>query len=306
MLDVRRMKVLREVARHGSFSAAADSLGYTQPAVSRQIATLEAETGTVLVRRQPHGVHLTDAGRVLVEHTDAILSRLDDAEAELRAVAGLQSGRLRISAFASVAATIVPLAVAEFRDRHPGIELGVEMAEGEEGLPRMKAGELDLVLTNDPELEPDDGSERVLLFEDPMYVAMPTGHPLAKRASLRLRDLAQEPWMLGTTRTCPDSRLFRRACMQAGFEPRIAFQNDDYNAILGFVAAGVGVALIPDVAARTMRDDVALRSLGPNGPARTIVAAVPGGYRPAATDAMLDVLREVCDRWVQDGRVLAA
>jgi DNA-binding transcriptional LysR family regulator len=139
-----------------------------------------------------------------------------------------------------------------------------------------------------------------------MYVAMPADHALAKRRSLRLRDLADEPWMLGTTRTCPDSRLFRRACMQAGFEPQVAFQNDDYNAILGFVAAGVGVALIPDVAARTMREDVALRSLGPNGPARSIVAVVPGGYRPAATDAMLDVLREVCDRWVQDGRALAA
>ena len=306
MLDVRRMKVLREVARCGSFSAAAESLGYTQPAVSRQIATLEAETGAVLVRRGSHGIQLTDAGRVLVEHTEAILTCLDDAEAELRAVAGLQAGRLRISAFASVAATIVPLAVAEFRDRHPAVELRVEMAEGDEALPRMKAGELDLVLSNDPVLDSDDGTDRELLFEDPMYVAIPKGHHLARRRSVRLSDLADEPWMLGTTHTCPDSRLFYRACMQAGFEPRIAFRNNDYNAILGFVAAGVGVALIPDVAARTTRDDIVLRSLGPAAPARPIVAAVPSGYRPPATEAMLEVLREVCRRWVEQGETLAA
>src|SRR5437764_14818821 len=179
MLDVRRLRVLREVARHGSFSAAADALGYTQPAVSRQIATLEAESGTVLVRRQPHGIQLTDAGRVLVEHTDAIMAQLDEAEAELRAVAGLKAGRLRISAFPSVAATIVPLAVAEFRKRHPDVELDVEMLEGEDAMPLMKAGELDLVLTNQPDLEPEDGSERILLFRDPMLAALPAGHRLA-------------------------------------------------------------------------------------------------------------------------------
>ena len=306
MLDIRRMRVLREVARCGSFSAAAETLGYTQPAVSRQIATLEAETGAVLVRRQSSGIQLTDAGRVLVEHTDAILARLDEAEAELRAVAGLKAGRLRISAFPSVAATIVPLAVAEFRARHPGVGLDVEMAEGDDGLPLLKGGELDLVLTNDPEMHPNDGTERVLLLKDPMFVALPAGHPLARRPSLRLRDLADEPWMLCTTRRCPDSRLFHSSCTQAGFEPNIAFQNDDYNAILGFVAAGVGVAMIPELASRNMREDVVLRSLGPRTPERNIVAAVPAGYRPAATDAMLEVLADVCERWIQDSRELAA
>ena len=306
MLDVRRMRVLREVARCGSFSAAADALGYTQPAVSRQIATLEAESGTTLVRRQPHGIQLTDAGRVLVAHTEAILARLDDAEAELRAVAGLQAGRLRMSAFASVAATIVPLAVVEFRERHPNVELDVRMADGEDALPLLKAGDLDLVLTNDPDHAPGDGTDRVLLFEDPMYVALPAGHRLAACERVRLADLADEPWMLGTTRKCPDSRLFLHACMQAGFEPNIAFRNDDYNAILGFVAAGVGVALIPELAARNMRADVTVRSLGPRGPYRSIVAVVSSGYRTPAAEAMLGVLQEVGDRWVRDGGALAA
>ena len=306
MLDIRRMRVLREVARRGSFSAAAEALGYTQPAVSRQIATLEAETGAVLVRRLPHGIRLTDAGRVLVEHTETILARLDEAEAELRAVAGLEAGRLRMSAFPSVAATIVPLAVAEFRDRHPGVELDVEMLEGEDAMPLMKTGELDLVLTNEPELDADDGTERVLLFKDPMVAALPAGHPLAQQQAVRLSDLAQEPWMLCTTRKCPDSRLFFQSCMQAGFEPKIAFQNDDYNAILGFVAAGVGVAMIPELAARNMREDVVVRSLGPRTPERSIVAAVPAGYRPAATEAMLEVLADVSERWTAGNGELAA
>ena len=304
MLDVRRLKVLREVARHGSFSAAASALGYTQPAISRQIATLEAEAATVLVCREPHGIRLTDAGRALVEHTEAIMARLEDAEAELRAIAGLQAGRVRLATFASAAATIVPLAIARFRDEHPGVELGVQMGEAEEALPGLKAGELDIVLSNDPDGCSDAGIEHVHLFDDPMYVAMPAGHRLAERATIGLRDFAAEPWMLATTRTCPDSRMFIRACHDAGFEPDIAFENDDYNAILGFVAAGVGVALIPDLAARGVRPDVVVRSLGRRAPVRRIMAALPCGYRTPAAAALLGILIEVCRAWEREGRAL--
>jgi DNA-binding transcriptional LysR family regulator len=131
-----------------------------------------------------------------------------------------------------------------------------------------------------------------------MYVAMPAGHPLADAPSLELSDFAQEPWMLATTHSCPDSRLFLRACHDAGFEPRIAFQNDDYPAILGFVAAGVGVALIPDMAARGLRHDVVIRVLDPAPPSRPIMVALPIGYRAPPVVAMLAVLREVSDEWV--------
>src|SRR5947209_4700089 len=123
MLDTRRLRVLCEVARTGSFSAAAASLGYTQPAISRQISTLEAEVGAILVRRVPQGAVLTDAGRLLVEHADVVLSRLADAEVELKSLAGLEGGTLRIASFSSAAASIVPLAVAIFRERHPAVEL---------------------------------------------------------------------------------------------------------------------------------------------------------------------------------------
>src|ERR1700722_11827274 len=132
MLDLRRIHVLCEVARHGSFSSAAESLGYTQPAVSRQVATLEAETGAVLVNRAADGARLTDAGEVLVRHAEVIFAALDDAENELRAVMGLEAGRVRLATFSSAAATIVPLAIARFRDMHPNVELVVEIMEEEE------------------------------------------------------------------------------------------------------------------------------------------------------------------------------
>jgi DNA-binding transcriptional LysR family regulator len=302
MLNVTRIGVLREVARHGSFSGAAESLGYTQPAVSRQVATLEAETGAVLVKRAANGARLTDAGEVLVRHADAIFGALDDAESELRAVMGLEAGRVRLATFPSAAASIVPLAIARFRDIHPSVELEVEILEEEDSIPRLRCGELDIALTNDANLVPGELIERIHLFDDPMYVALPTGHRLAQRPKLGLRDLADEPWMLGTTDTCPDARMFKRACHAAGFEPKIYFENDDYHAILGFVAAGVGIALIPDLAARAARRDLVIRSLTPAAPVRQVVAAVPAGYRAPAAEAMLEVLLAVGSDWQHTGQ----
>src|SRR3954463_8686578 len=129
MLDVRRLKVLREVAARGSFSAAAESLSFTQSAVSQQIAALERECAAKLLERGPRGVRLTDAGRALVEHADAILARIDDAEEELAAIAGLRGGRLRIATFQSAGATLVPRAVGEFHRRHPDVEVTVKQEE---------------------------------------------------------------------------------------------------------------------------------------------------------------------------------
>ena len=310
MLEVRRLRVLTAVARHGSFSAAAEALGYTQPAISRQIATLEAEVGTTLVRRVPQGAVLTDAGRLLAERGAAVLAYLQDTEDELRSLCGLQSGTLRLATFASAAGSIVPRAVARFRDRHPDVELTVAMFDPDESIPRLRAGEFDLVLSHDPREDPErqgqaDDLDVVPLFDDPMYVALPSGHRLCHAPDLSMSDLATEPWMLATGRTCPDARLFLRACHEAGFEPRIAFQNDDYGAILGFVAAGVGVALVPDIVTRAVRGDVVIRELDPAPPARPISVILPAGYRSPAAGAMLDVLQEVGDAWVRDRPALA-
>src|SRR5215470_16972192 len=143
MLDVRRMRVLREVAVRGSFSAAAEAPSFTQSAISQQIAALERETGTTLVQRNARGVRLTEAGEALVRHTEAILARLTEAEAELEAIAGLRGGRLRLAAFESAAATLMPQAIADYRSRHPAVELSMVLAEPEDSLPQLRAGELE-------------------------------------------------------------------------------------------------------------------------------------------------------------------
>ncbi len=294
MLDVRRMKVLREVANRGSFSAAAESLAYTQSAISQQIAALERETGTKLVERGARGVRLTDAGRTLVDHTDAILARLADAESELEAIAGLRGGRLRVVAFPSVASSLIPPAIARFRAAHPAVELTLRPAEPEDGMALVKAGEADIALAIEAvgdELAADD-LERTPLLDDRMHVVLPVGHPLAERSRLKLANLSGEDWIMGSrSGTCPDGRILLRACAAAGFEPNVAFQIDDYNAIQGFIAAGVGVSLIPDLALVTVRDDVVVRSLGPRPPHRSIVAAtLSDAWASPAKAAMLEVL----------------
>jgi DNA-binding transcriptional LysR family regulator len=306
MLDVKRLRVLREVAAKGSFSAAAESLAYTQSAVSQQIATLEKETGTTLLERNAKGVRLTDAGRVLVEHAEAILCRLAAAEDELDALAGLKGGRVRLASFPSAGATIVPRAVAEFRQRHPAVEIQVDQAEPDDGLGRLRAGETDVALTIDA-FAPSktEGIDYVHLLDDPMYIALPENHPLASRRRLRFADLAGENWILGTTGACPDGRLLMAAAQAAGFEPRIAFHSDDYLAVQGFIAAGVGVALIPDLALVSVRDDIVIRSLGARPPSRKILAAtLTGAYRSAATQALLDILVEVSAGFCKRGAEL--
>ena len=297
MLDVRRMRVLREVAAKGSFSAAAESLAYTQSAVSQQIATLERETGARLVERGQRGIALTDAGRALVAHTDVILARLADAEAELEAIAGLRGGRVRMVAFPSVGATLMPPAIARFRAAHPAVDLHLHPAEPDDGVALIRSGDADIALTTAPidGSEPDDGIVRTMLLDDPMHVVMPVGHPLAAKARLRLEDLADEPWILGLgSPTCMDARIGMRACAAAGFEPQLVFRNDDYNAIQGFVAAGVGISLVPDLALVNVREDIVVRTLGRKAPVRRIVAAtMENSWCSPARQAMLDVLVQV-------------
>ena len=296
MLDVKRLRVLREVAAKGSFSAAAESLAYTQSAVSQQIAALEREAGTRLVDRSARGVRLTDAGQALVRHADVILARLSDAEAELEAIAGLRGGRVRLVSFASAGATLMPRAIALFRERHPAVDVTLEPGEPDEAIAKLKSGEADIALTIDAEFcsLADDGVEILHLLDDPMYIVLPDDHPLAAKPRIRLEELREEAWLAGSQRGCPDTAIFLRACNAAGFEPRIAFHSDDYLAIQGFVAAGVGVSLIPDLALLAVRDDVAIRALRSRPPIRRIQAAtLRDGYKSPAIEAMLGTLAEV-------------
>jgi DNA-binding transcriptional LysR family regulator len=296
MLDVKRLRVLREVAARGSFSAAAEALAYTQSAISQQVAALEREAGTVLVVRNARGVHMTEAGRALLRHADVILARLADAEAELDAIAGARGGRVRLVAFPSAGATIAPRAIGRFRERYPGVEVTLEPREPHEGLDCLKCGDCDIALTVEAGFEPieDTAIERHHLLDDPMYVCLPAGHRVAGKAKIRLSDLADEAWIMGATGRCPDGLILERACQAAGFEPRVAFQSDDYVAIQGFIAAGVGVCLIPDLALVAVRDDIVIRPLAGRAPTRHVIAAtLAGGFVSPACAGMLEILSEV-------------
>jgi DNA-binding transcriptional LysR family regulator len=304
MLNVTRLRILVEVARQGSFSAAADALSYTQSAVSQQIAALEAETGMTMLERHARGVRLTGAGEVLVQHAEGILARLETAEAELSAIAGLRAGRLRMASFPTAGATLMPLAIARFRERHPDVELTLAEGEPEQIVPRLRAGELDLALLFDFG-EPSaasarlttlaEGLTRVPLLEDPMYLALPREHPLARKPALELADLSGEAWVQ-TSRASACARHVVRCCLAAGFEPNVSFESDDYQTVQGLVAAGVGVALIPQLALSVVREDVVIRALSPHPPMRSVLAAAPADARLSpATPVMLATLGEAAD-----------
>jgi DNA-binding transcriptional LysR family regulator len=289
-LDVRRLRVLREVATCGSFSAAAESLAFTQPAVSRQIATLEAEAGTRLVDRTARGVRLTPAGELLVEHADVILGRIAAAESQLEALAEVDAGRLRLGTFPTASATLTPLGLAAFAQEYPGVDLRVVEGRSPELLPLVAAGELDLALV--PDTGPDAPADVALehLMDDPFYVALPREHPLADAPDLRMEDLREETWIEG--RLCMEA--LTRAGSAAGFEPRVAFDSSEWLGKQGLVAAGLGVTLIPSLALGAVREDVVLRDLGPGGPSRRILLATNACLSPApAVAPMKALLRRV-------------
>src|SRR2546423_820711 len=241
MLDVRRMKVLREVAQRGSFSAAAEALNFTQSAVSQQIAVLERESGAKLVERGARGIRLTPAGQALVAHADAILSRLDDAEQELAAIAGLKGGRLRTAGFQSAGATLVPRALGEFHRRHPDVDLSATTAELHEAHELLRSGEIDVAIVMDFDAQPIlfGDLETEHLMDDAYYGALPSNHPLADRRKVSLADLSDEDWI----NSCPGSscdEVVVGACRAAGFDPRVVVQCDENEQMQAFVAGGLG------------------------------------------------------------------
>jgi len=292
MLDVRRLRVLREVAAHGSFSAAADALAFTQPAVSRQIATLEAEAGTRLVERGARGIRLTAAGELLVEHADVILDRLAAAEHQLEALAGLNGGRLRVGAFPSANATLIPLAMAEFDRVHHEVCLNLVEARSPELATMLCSGELDVAVVSDSEGALSDELEVEPLMEDPLYVAMARSHPLADKPDLELADLHDETWIEGRGSTV--ATALRSAAAMAGFEPKIVIESTQWLGKQGLVAAGLGITLIPTIVLDSVRDDIVLRSLASEGLCRQLYIATDGcRYRAPGVDPMKEILRGV-------------
>ena len=303
MLNLVRLRVLAEVVQRGSFSAAANALDYTQSAVSQAVARLEAETGTTLVVRDRRGARATVAGATLLGHADSIFSQVQAAEDELAAVLGVRGGRLRLASFPSAGSTLIPQAVAAFRHAHPDVELSLSEGEPEDIVPRLRGGEFDLALLFEfPGDEPQFGGlAKTPLIHDPMWVALPVDHKLARKHGLELIDLRNEDWVQ-TSATSPCARHVVRVCRDAGFEPRVSFESDDYDTVQGLVAAGVGVALIPRLALSHRQPGLVVRKLEPENPVRRIFVATGDGTGIApATPVMLGILLHRAHEFVAIG-----
>jgi DNA-binding transcriptional LysR family regulator len=295
MLDVRRLRVLREVVASGSFSGAADALHLSQSAVSQQIAALEREAGMALLQRTSAGPRLTGAGEALIGHADAVVARLDEAERELAEIAGLEGGRLRLVSFPTASATLMTAAMASFRRRFPGVELRFAEDEPEDSFPALRRGDFDLAVVFDyPDFPIDFGrdAEAELIYEEPMRAALPPGHRLAASASVRIGDLAEEDWLCGAKPSSCRSQVIE-ACRSAGFEPRISFESEDYEVIKALVAAGLGVTILPELAGG--HPGIELREVIPDPPIRRVWAVTrEPSSRPPAAEEMLRELREAC------------
>jgi DNA-binding transcriptional LysR family regulator len=288
--DTTRLLTLRSVATHGSFSRAADELGYTQSAVSQQIAALEAEVGLTLVDRGRRPVGLTDAGAILADHAEGVLERLATADAQLDALRGLRAGRLRVAAFGSAYATFLPTALARFRAEHPGVALEPVEHEPDASIPLLRTGEVDLAIAYGDHGE--EGLDVTHLLDDEHRAVLPARHRLARRTAVTVADLAEDAWIVPS----PDgpARAYRAAlddlARRAGFTPQVAFETHNLQAVQALVAAGLGVALMHDLTMPTRRGSIAVRPLEGPRLTRRVTAVTVAGRRSPPAAAMLALL----------------
>lgn len=304
IFELRHLQVFREVARLGSLSAAAQALAYTQPAVSQQMAALERRAGMRLLERTTRGVRLTDAGDALLRHAETILAEQTLAVRELEAIASLHGGRVRMASFPTAGAALVPAAVALFSARYPDVELSVREAEPEESVSMLRAGDLEVAIVGTVLDQPVGfgelyaGIDRHHLLDEPRYALLPPNHRLARRKRLRLQDLAGEERVeLARTPTRQGRIYLEPGPEPAPDEPRVAFRSDEFNIVQGLVAAGAGIAVVPELAVTNLRPDITVRNLGSSAPMRTVAAATLAGvHRSRATSALLELLTEVTEQ----------
>jgi molybdate transport repressor ModE-like protein len=292
-LDLASLRMLRAVADAGTITGAAATLGLSQPAVSQHVRRLERRLGTALLDRSGRSVRLTEAGEALARHGATVASALRAATAEVSALAGLRSGRVRLVAFPSSSATLVPRALADLRTRHPGLTVTFDESEPPESLRALRAGACDVALAfsypGDARGDGLDGLVARHLLDDATRVVLPADHPRADDPDLALADLADERWIAG----CPRCRGHLLTSAEAsGFVPDIAFATDDYVAVLGLVEAGLGVAVLPDLVLPTAQrhPGVVLRRARGTSARRVHAVTTPDLVRVPAVTATIDAL----------------
>jgi DNA-binding transcriptional LysR family regulator len=299
MLNVTRLRMLREVAARVTISAAAEALFMTPSAVSQQMGVLEREAGTVLLERSGRGVRLTDAGLKLVANTERILAEIERAEADLAAASRGVVGRVRVSAFPTGARALLVPALVGLRDRYPNLRVSMVDLEPEESLPALKAADLDVVVAYEWGLLPrlaDAGIQREELFTEPVYLALPADHRHAGKGPVKLLDLADEEWIVGRDSTSMLD-LVVAATRRQGYEPRTDFHSMDFQVILAAVGAGLGVALVPPLALIGRYPNVEISHISDLELDRTIWASIRrGSAENPGISAVLEALREQATR----------
>jgi len=297
--DVQALRVIRAIADEGSITAAAASLGYSQPALSQQMKRLEQRLGVPVIERVGRTVRLTEAGRVLARHAPAVTTALDAAAGELAELRGLRAGRVRLIAFPSASPTVVPRLLTDLAEHHPGITITYVEAEPPEAVEAVREDRADIALTfsypgdrDDPHGPSARGLAVNAVGSDDLLAVLPEGHPAAAGERVEVSELADENWIAG----CPRCRgHLLELCGRAGFEPRIGFETDNFVAVEGLVAQGIGVATLPRMAVESfpLMPGVITRPL-PHAEARTLhVVTAHGAERVPAVRIALAALTRV-------------
>jgi DNA-binding transcriptional LysR family regulator len=282
MLDVARLRVIDAVARHGSVTAAARELHYSQPSVTHHLARLETATGAQLLQRVGRGIRLTPAGQLLADRAAEIIGRIDAADAELSAHVGLTAGRVRLAGFSSAIGSLVPQAVAALAGRHPGLQVSLTDTHPPDAIELLRTGRIEVaIIFRYDETEPEPTGVRLHhLLDDPLYL-------LSARRGRKLGALRNATWIAGCDR-CRSHLL--ALCADEGFEPQIGYTSDDMVVMQALVAAGLGVTTIPGLALRVHRAEGIVASELP-GSKRHVYAATYGEPPdPPATVAVLEAL----------------
>jgi DNA-binding transcriptional LysR family regulator len=293
MLDVRRLRALREVADRGTIAAAADALVLTPSAVSQQLAALEREVGEALIEPNGRSVRLTPAAGVLLEHADVLFAQIERLEADLLHHRGAPRGTVRVAAFATAIAGIVAPAAGRLRAQAPDLRLHVTELETPEAFAALARREVEVVLGMVCEGAPGPDDARFTrrdLGGDPLDVALQASHPLAARAEVSLAELSDEDWVAPPAGwSC--EQVVRAGCATAGFTPRVCHRSSDWVAVLAMVGAGFGVSLVPRLAQLQPPPGVALRPVAGPPPERHLFAACRSGSQSSpAVAAVFDAL----------------
>lgn len=301
-LDLQTVRVVGRIAEHGSLTAAAESLGYSQPAVSQQLRRFEQRTGIALVERAGRGIRLTQSGRVLARHANAVATALEAAAGELAEIHGLRAGRVRLAAFPSASATLVPRLIAGLAARHPGVSVTYVEAEPPEAVAAVRADRADLAITfsypgdrDDPHTESARGLDVRSIGAERIRLVLPEAHPAAASEVVDLSMLADDAWIAG----CPRCRgHLLQLTSTAGFRPRIGFETDNFVAVESMVAQGLGVALLPELAlaASPRHEGVVTREIAGADVRSLHLMTARGGARVPAVAAAIAVLEALAPK----------